>query len=243
MKRINVKEQPAIFLRVSLFALFLVVLLAGAPAQATLYEYHEYASRTTFNAALPFTFVETWDEFLDGTTFANGSSHNHITYTVSSSDPLVPAGEAMVTNVWACTTNPNGLGEAPYTYFAYATDSITFTFQWPIFAFAIDINNNAMADGTFQATTNVSGVSASSHYDPFPGLDSDGNPYTTGQFIGFTSDQYFTSVTIGVSPGFSIAEGWTLDTMRYLPLPPSLLLLGSGLAGLGLWRGRKRFKP
>ena len=27
-----------------------------------------------------------------------------------------------------------------------------------------------------------------------------------------------------------------------VPLPPSLLLLGSGLAGLGLWRGRKLFK-
>jgi hypothetical protein len=234
MKTINaIKEPPSIFLRVSIFALFLVILLAAAQAQAN---FIEYASRAAFQAAVPNAFVENWDEFASGTTFTNGSAVNHITYTVSSSNPQVPAGQAMVTNGWADTTDPNTLGRTPYSYFAYATDSITFTFQWPIWAFAIDINTDATAIGTFRATTNLGDV-VSSVNDPFPGYD-------TGQFIGFTTEGHtlFNSVTIAVSPGFTIDEGWTLDTMRFLPLPPSLLLLGSGLAGLGLFRLRKLLK-
>ncbi len=68
--------------------------------------------------------------------------------------------------------------------------------------------------------------------------------------MGFTSDVDFNYVTIvynvdgthwGYDPVYGdYVYGWTLDTL--IPLPSTLLLLGSGLAGLGLLRLRRRFK-
>jgi len=119
----------------------------------------------------------------------------------------------------------------------FTLDGITFVFPFPIKCFGIDISTGAPKSGTFTATTDLGDV-VLSYYNPFP-------DFTTGQFVGFTSTEGFSSVTIAYNRAIfgedGYVYGWTLDTMRY-PIPSTLLLLGSGLAGLGLWRGRKLFK-
>lgn len=65
-----------------------------------------------------------------------------------------------------------------------------------------------------------------------------------GVFIGFdVGSNMIKSIQFG--PSSAYGDAFAIDDFRYasasVPEPSSLLLLGSGLAGLGLW-GRKRFK-
>ena len=107
---------------------------------------------------------------------------------------------------------------------------MTFGFDTPLEAFGIDVNTFATGNGSYTATTNTGDV-IPSFFNPFPG-------FSTGQFIGFSTDVPFTSVTIAGQSGVP----YTLDTLRYSPVPEpaSLLLLGAGLAGLGARRFRHR---
>jgi hypothetical protein len=224
--------------------LFPVILLTAVQAQADIVP---YSNRIAFDAAGVGFIFETWDEFDSGYVINDGSTVNGVTYNYIP-DTLEPRTGVnfMVTNANAYTTFPNTLGLTgdgtetnPY-YFTY--DGVQFVFSQPIYAFGIDIDTAApqpdpedpsAPPGFFQATTNLGDI-AYSYFDPFPGYD-------TGQFIGFTSTEPFTSVTITLTDPDNYAYSWALDTMR-VPLPPSLLLLGSGLAGLGLLRLRKRPK-
>jgi hypothetical protein len=211
-----------IFRRIIIFPIFSVILLIAAQAQANIFVID---SRAAFIAAFPSATVEGWDAdpFTDGYAITNGSTVNGVTYQST-------YGDALVTDKFAVSTTPNGLGQNIDGYF-YPQDSITFSFTKPIRAFGIDINAISQQGGTFKATTSQGFVS--SVFDPFPDKG-------TGQFVGFTSDVDIYWVTIGLTDPDSL-NSYTLDTMRYIPLPGTLLLLGSGLAGLGLWRGRKRF--
>lgn len=223
------------------FTLSLVIVLAAAQAQANIISY--YSSRTDFNLAFSNPKGENWDEFPINCIIQNGATINNITYNYvpdTSFSPALTFNYFQVTTNFLASTGKNTLGmSGSYTYFT--SDGIKFVFQDKPWVFAIDISTLAPDDGTFKATTDLGQV-ALSHRDPFPGYD-------TGQFIGFASDVGISSVTItynldGLHYGHDsdgyYAYGWTLDTM--VPLPSTLLLLGSGLAGLGLWRGRKLFK-
>jgi hypothetical protein len=178
-----------------------------------------FGSRAAFDATFAGSVVETWDSFASGTSFANGSSTNGITYNSSS-------GSALVTSGFVFTTSPNSLGNTTNGYFD-VNEGITFTFSAPVLAFGIDINTFAKGAGAYTATTNLGDI-AGSVFDPFPG-------FSTGGFIGFSSDVAFTSVTISNVSGVS----YTLDTLRAVdapvsvPEPGSLALAAFALLSLG----------
>jgi hypothetical protein len=154
-----------------------------------------FLSRNEFDSAFPNALVEDWDTFTAGTTFPNGTTVNGITYNSSS-------GIAIVTDFFLQTTLPNSLGRTPDEFFA-EDDTITFTFDMPISAFGIDINTFDSQDSGYVALTDRGDV-FNSIFEPFPGQN-------TGQFLGFSTETSFNSVTISAPGGFS----YTVDTMRH----------------------------
>ena len=179
-----------------------------------------FSSRSAFDASFADSVRENWDGFANGTIIADGSTVNGITYSSS-------AGDLQVTSDFLPSSTPNTLGLAPPDDFFFPGDTITFTFDAPLLAFGIDISTGATANGLYTATTNLGDV-APSFFDPFPGNGS-------GQFIGFSSDSAFLSVTITGGSDF----GYVLDTLRAVdaptpvPAPGSLALAGLALLGLG----------
>lgn len=243
----------SIFRRALTSTLALVIGLAAAQAQADIIP---SMSRDDFHSAVSSIPIENWDEYSSGHIINNNSTHHGITYTYVPDGylPVLDFGGFLVTSQYYASTGPNTLGRIAtnpsdstdpinsQTYFLY--DGIQFGFQDPIPAFAIDISTDATLPGTFTAIVNNDlTVVYTSVFDPFA-TDTHGNQ--VGQFIGFISPVEIYSVTIAYDrdPEFldkdGFIYGWTVDTL--IPLPSTLLLLGSGLAGLGLWRARKRFK-
>ena len=197
-------------------AVFLVAVLVSALPSVTEAAIMTYNSRAAFAVAVPGTTLENWDDDADGTVIPNGSTFDGVIYNSS-------AGAAVVTAAFLPLSSPHTLGRTPINFFA-AADSMTFTFLAPVNAFAISFNTGAPTNGGYRAQSNLGDI-ALSFYDPFPG-------FATGQFVGFSSDTPFTSVTVSALTGFS----YTLDDLRYRPVPvpePAiLLLLGGGLLGL-----------
>jgi len=206
------------------FALMVAVSLLILPANAAI---TVFSDRVSFDAAFPAATVQNWDSYAAGTTFSYAVAYGGITYYSS-------AGEPIVTNNFLPSTSPNTLGLTSLNYFSYA-DTITFSFSSPINYFGIDINTFAPSNGDYHGDF-PGGPFVSSYFDPFPG-------FSTGQFLGFYSDDtYFSIVNIGANAAYS----YNLDTMRYgagapVPEPGTMMLLGSGLAGL-VGYGRRRFK-
>jgi hypothetical protein len=243
---VNILQKlRSIFSGALIFTLFWVILLTAAQVRAAVVE---YTSRDAYEAAGTYV-IENWDEASISTPIGNGDTVNGIKYNYIPYPSELGYTERtnvtfMVTSEYASTTGPKTLGLTPTTSYpnCFTYDGVEFTFSQAIRSFGIDISTDAPDNKTFKAVTDEGDV-AYSVFDTFP-------EYSAGQFLGFTSDKPFYSVTITYNLGDpyihlidndNLAYGWTLDTMQ-VPLPPSLLLLGSGLAGLGLLRFRKRFK-
>jgi hypothetical protein len=135
------------------------------------------------------------------------------------------AGSPVVTNQFLTSTSPNGLGRTGVGFFL-STDNATFVFDRPITAFAIDINTFANQSGDYRAVLSTGDV-VSSLNETFPNT-------STGQFIGFVSDQAFSSIVISANQGSSSPNRtYTLDTLVYgsanavqvLPEPAALSLV------------------
>lgn len=176
--------------------------------------------RVDFDTSFPGTVLEDWDIFTSGDIIFDGSEINGITYNLSS-------GNAFVTSTFLPTTFPNGLGNDISGFFG-SSDGITFSFAKPLTAFGIDINT--FGDGGSVIATIDTGETVNSLFDPFPA-------FSTGEFLGFSTDMPFSAVAISGIGSFS----YTLDTLRgveaAVPVPeyqPGLITLGivMGIAAL-----------
>ncbi|WP_435012007.1 PEP-CTERM sorting domain-containing protein (plasmid) [Tundrisphaera lichenicola] len=156
-----------------------------------------------------------------------------ITYVASNGRPIV-------TDSFLTSTPPNGLGSTSSGFFGNF-ESASFTFASSITAFAIDINTFAPSSGDFTVTLDTGDVVRST-ISTFPNS-------STGQFVGFTSDTAFNSLTIRTSPdpNTGLRYSYTLDSLFYgsasaftVPEPSSLTLCGvAGLVGLIFARRRR----
>lgn len=189
-------------------SLVVVAFCAGVVASANAST--NFVSRTAFDAFYPGSVVEDFDAFAAGTTLPTGTFANGIDYSTT-------GGDALVTSFFNTTTSPNGLGATNQGFFQ-TSDTLTITFSQPIIAFGIDINTFISIDGGYVVTTSA-GESFASFFDPFPG-------FSTGNFVGFTADSLFTSVTLAASSGSDV---YTVDTIRAVVPAPAAALVFAGL--------------
>jgi hypothetical protein len=110
---------------------------------------------------------------------------------------------------------------------------------------AFDISNGTLLNGTFMGATFNPNTGTASLVIP-SGTDTKNANLLA--FYGITSNQWQfggtiqgTSVTVNFDTGFSSTTFSTDIPNKLVPEPSSLILLGIGISGLGLW-GRKRLR-
>jgi hypothetical protein len=210
----------------------LVIVTAVPAAQAVTID--SSISRDIFKSA--FTagnlFGQNFDSLVSGTIV---NTVNGVTFSASQ-------GSAVVTSDFLATTPPNGLGSTSFGFFA-SIESATISFATAITAFAIDVNTSAPTSGDYVAAVDL-GSTVASRLVYFGGS-------SVGEFVGFTSDTPFSSVTISpaTDSGAHAAFPYTLDTLIFgeamnvrpaVPEPSTWVLLASGLGLLLALQERKR---
>jgi hypothetical protein len=192
-----------------------------------------YQDRAAFDINYLTANQENWDTYAALTIIPNGSTLNGITYNTTSGTDL------QVNNFYSASSGSQSLAEVNNGFFS-GSENITFTFAKPLSAFAIDINTFSSATGDYTANASNGDV-INSYFDAFPNI-------STGEFIGFSDTNSFTSVTIEAPNG----DGYTLDTLQYVdapvvsnpsvvPEPNTVALMMVGLLAMAVFTLRRKF--
>jgi len=201
------------------------------------------ADRNTFQAATTNLSTESFeDAFLSGNSlsFATGSSQ---AFTVTSDTSMLQETYSRFVSD----------GSAALGFSEYPSATITFTFDTPVYAFGIDVND--MNFGTMSYSDNL-GNSLIHVLDGDNGTSAGGQGFQNLQFFGMTNTESFSSVQLSFTNSDSQLAGTiSVDRLEYqttilpdsisqdsvVPVPASVWLFGSGLFGLiGLARRKAR---
>jgi hypothetical protein len=211
--------------RVAFLAGLLLSLASTAAATSV-----SYTSSAAFLSALGASAItETYEGLVVNSLIATGSTVDGLTYTA------FPAGTSgRIDNLY------NRIGTRSLalqrgndnTAFFVAGDSMTVTFPFAVKAVGIFFNVAESPEDSLTVTTTAGSAGNGPVYDQ-----------STLYFVGLISDTPFLSATF--AGGLDINSGFNLDNLTYagaaaaVPEPASLLLLGTGIAGLVARRRRK----
>jgi hypothetical protein len=225
-----------------LISCFLVV-FGAIGANATITTYTHSAAFFTALGSTPYL-TETYENIAFNTVIHPGDTLNGITYN---SFPA-PLGGRIDHIYWSLGDAGLALERAPDKNknpqdFFKQGESFSVTFPWEVTAVSIYfIANPTTGNDLFIATpegTAWTGGTVANYDVTF--FNSNGSSAGGAFFAGLISDTPFTTATFG-SRSAPYGSVFTVDNLTYTPVPGTLLLLGSGLAGLGLFRLRRRFK-
>lgn len=223
------------------------VLILGLGVTSAPAQFVTYTDQAAFLAAIPSgstTTTTTFDSLTSGTTVANGTAIDGITYTFN---PAVAGDQLQITNRFATPSSPNSLGTdvtGNFNQITGGSDIIDLAFAHPSNAFGLFFTTaDAVFAGDLVLTTSAG--SASNSATASQTFNDGGKAY----FVGFTSSTTVSSVQVAYGSGtpagsfFYTIDNVTRSEPAAVPEPGSLALTGGAAlvaGGLALRQKRRR---
>ncbi len=212
------------FLCLSLMLLITVFFSSEVTASPSYFYNDIITDRASFQAASGPLYSESFEDSFSDTYSLSFSAENPDAFVITS-DIIMDHNDfsRIVTD-----------GIYAVSFEEYPTSTITFSFDNPINAFGIDVND--MNFGTMTYSDNL----GNSFTDVLQGSTMEGTMLNP-QFFGVVNTDAFTSVTLTfTNTDASLSGTLALDRLEYgmasVPLPASLLFLLSGIIGLAGFR-------